>query len=233
MIHFGVFDMAIRRIICLANSYKNGGRCVAGIEIANGQYGSWIRPVSNRPARAINIPEQTCTDGTPCGPLDILDIDFGDPVPEGYQSENVFITPDVSWVKVGPAPIDWLTPVLNADHGPLWPHTESTANGQNDKILAANLHLIGTSLSLVRPAVATIRVFQNYFKGGGQLDVRVQFTWGGQDNDLKLTDPMKLAIYQEEGVGNYNVENPIICVSIGEVFPARNEAYKLVAGLIV
>lgn len=225
--------MATRRIICLANSYKNGGRCVAGIEIVNNQFGPWIRPVSNRPARAINIAEHTCADGTPCKPLDILDIDFGQPVPEGYQSENVFITPNVSWVKAGQAAIDWLTPVLDAGQGPLWPHTESTANGENDKISTANLPQIGTSLSLVQPANATVRVFQNYFREEGKLDVRVQFSWGGQDNDLKLTDPVKLAVYQAAGVGNYNVVNPTMCISIGEVFAAQNEAYKLVAGLIV
>lgn len=224
--------MAMRRIICLANSYKNGGRCIAGIEIVNNQFGPWIRPVSNRPTRAINIAEQTCADGTPCKPLDILDIDFGAPIPEGYQSENVFITPGVSWLKAGLAPIDWLTPALDAGQGPLWLLTESTANGKNDKISTANLPRIGTSLSLVRPANATVRVFQNYFKREGQLDVRVQFSWGGQDNDLKLTDPVKLAAYQAAGIGSYNVVNPTMCISIGEVFAAQNEAYKLVAGLI-
>lgn len=225
--------MVVRRIVCLANSFKNGGRCVAGIEIANGLFGPWIRPVSNRPARAISIPEQICTDGTACEPLDVLDIDFGVPVPEGYQSENVFITPATNWVKCGRAHVNDLTQVLDAGHAPLWPHTESTANGEHDKITSANLPHIGTSLSLVRPPNATIRVFQNYFRKTGQLDVRVNFTWGGQINDLKLTDPVKLAAYQAAGIGNYNVDSPTMCISIGEVFAAQNEAYKLVAGLIV
>lgn len=63
--------------------------------------------------------------------------------------------------------------------------------------------------------------------------MRVRFDWGGEANDLKLTDPVKLNFYQAAGIGNYAVENPMMCISIGEVFAAQNEAYKLVAGLIV
>lgn len=225
--------MAVRRIVCLANSYKNGGRCVAGIEIVNGGFGPWIRPVSNRPARAINIPELTCTDGNVCAPLDVLDIDFGAPMPEAYQSENVLITPGVRWVKSQVAPVGSLIPALDPGLAPLWPHTESTYNGQNDKITTANLAQIGSSLALVRPQAATVRVFQNPYKEAGKLDVRVRFTWGGEVNDLKLTDPVRLDAYQAAGVGNYDVVNPTMCVSIGEVFAAQNEAYKLVAGLIL
>ena len=225
--------MAVRRIVCLANSYKNGGRCIAGIEIVNGNFGPWIRPVSHRTGRAINTAEQTCTDGSICAPLDVFDIDFGAALPQGYQSENVLITPGISWVKAGVAPIGGLNPALHAGHAPLWPNTGSTGNGQNDKISTANLAHIGSSLALVRPQNATVRVFQNPFRAAGQLDVRVRFNWGGEINDLKLTDPLKLGVCQAAGIGNYAVANPLMCISIGEVFAAQNEAYKLVAGLIV
>ena len=225
--------MAVRRIVCLANSYKNGGRCIAGIELVNGGFGPWIRPVSDRPARAISAIEQTCTNGTSSGLLDVLDIDFGMPLPEAYQSENVLINPGTSWVKSGSLPAAALGPALHPGHAPLWPHTESTYNGHSDKISTANLPNIGSSLSLVQPAVATVRVIQSPFKEAGKLDVRVQFLWAGELNDLKLTDPQKLDVYQAAGVGNYNLNNPTMCVSIGEIFPPQNAAYKLVAGLIV
>lgn len=225
--------MAVRRIVCLANSYKNGGRCIAGIEIANGNFGPWIRPVSHRQGRAINIAEQTCTDGSTCVPLDVLDIDFEAALPQGYQSENVLFAQGNRWVKAGVAPVDGLNPVLHAGHTPLWPNTGSTGNGQNDKISTENLAHIGSSLALVRPQNATVRVFQNPYRQAGHLDVRVRFDWGGEVNDLKLTDPLKLDFYQASGIGSYVVANPMMCISIGEVFAAQNEAYKLVAGLIV
>lgn len=37
----------VKRILCLANSRKLSGRCVAGREIANPRLGPWVRPVSS------------------------------------------------------------------------------------------------------------------------------------------------------------------------------------------
>jgi hypothetical protein len=34
--------------ICLANSRKKSGRCLAGKAIYNGTYSKWIRPISTR-----------------------------------------------------------------------------------------------------------------------------------------------------------------------------------------
>jgi hypothetical protein len=38
----------IKRLVCLANSRKSGGRCIAGRELLTGNLGEWIRPVSDR-----------------------------------------------------------------------------------------------------------------------------------------------------------------------------------------
>ncbi len=39
----------LKRIVCLANSRKYSGRCIAGKELlADGRPGRWIRPVSAR-----------------------------------------------------------------------------------------------------------------------------------------------------------------------------------------
>ena len=94
--------MAVRRIVCLANSYKFGGRCVAGVELMpSGGFGRWIRPVADRSRRAVSNSQQTCTDGTGSQLLDVLDIDFGRAVPKGHQSEDILINPSKSWKKVG------------------------------------------------------------------------------------------------------------------------------------
>ena len=38
----------VKRIVCLANSFKIGGSCIAGKEVLANGYGGWIRPVSAR-----------------------------------------------------------------------------------------------------------------------------------------------------------------------------------------
>ncbi|MCZ0933272.1 MAG: hypothetical protein OXJ52_08995 [Oligoflexia bacterium] len=48
-----------KKIICLANSRKMFGRCIAGKEKINGQYGQWIGPVSDREKEEISEKEKS------------------------------------------------------------------------------------------------------------------------------------------------------------------------------
>ena len=57
------------RIICLANSYRHNGRCIAGINEAS----RWVRPVSSSQKRAIGK-ETRIIDGSEPLILDVLEI---------------------------------------------------------------------------------------------------------------------------------------------------------------
>jgi hypothetical protein len=58
------------KIICLANSKKNGNRCIAGIDICTGK---WVRPISN--LKDGGVTKDLCSiDNQEPQPLDILDI---------------------------------------------------------------------------------------------------------------------------------------------------------------
>ena len=72
------------KIICLANSYKHNGRCIAGIDGA----GRWVRPVSSSQKRAID--KQTrIIDGSEPRILDVLEIPLHAHGPvDGCQPEN-------------------------------------------------------------------------------------------------------------------------------------------------
>ena len=79
----------VKRIVCLANSFKIGGSCVAGREILqNGSYGAWIRPVSSRSTAEISWMESMYENRTQPKLLDIIDISLLRAVPHNHQREN-------------------------------------------------------------------------------------------------------------------------------------------------
>ena len=84
------------RIICLANSYKHNGRCIAGIDEA----GRWVRPVSSSQKRAIDK-ETRIIDGSEPQILDVLEIPLHAHGPvDGCQPENKLLKAG-QWKKVG------------------------------------------------------------------------------------------------------------------------------------
>src|SRR5690554_6295530 len=74
-----------KRIVCLANSRKLQGRCVAGYEIVDGKPAGWIRPVSDRPHEEVSEYERQYADGSDPRVLDVIDVPLKKPRPQGYQ----------------------------------------------------------------------------------------------------------------------------------------------------
>lgn len=92
------------RIVCLANSWKRGERCIAGIDLATGR---WVRPVTGtadgsvpRHVRAIGKREPAL--------LDVIDIPLDATGPDyGFECENRLILPG-RWYLAGRATADSL-----------------------------------------------------------------------------------------------------------------------------
>jgi hypothetical protein len=88
------------QIICLANSWKHGDRCIAGINSLKSQ---WIRPVSNLPDGRIPK-EMRLIGGTEPALLDVLEIPLAKTGPDfGFECENLSVLPG-KWQRVGKVP---------------------------------------------------------------------------------------------------------------------------------
>ena len=83
----------VKRIVCLANSRKFSGRCVAGKEIADGRVASWIRPVSARRGEEVSEYERQYQDGSDPRVMDVVDIPLLEFQPKHYQQENWLLDP--------------------------------------------------------------------------------------------------------------------------------------------
>jgi len=93
-----------KKIVCLANSRKYNGRCIAGKEMVSGQYGEWIRPVSDRKEGEISKKEERVfADGSDPQILDIISIALLKPLAHKYkyQTENHLIDSNIHWEKTG------------------------------------------------------------------------------------------------------------------------------------
>ncbi len=80
------------RIVCLANSYKEKGRCIAGIDLDTSE---WIRLVSSEPGGKLPTHKVSSINI-----LDVIEISVaGDASDEGCQSENQ-LWGDIKWKKI-------------------------------------------------------------------------------------------------------------------------------------
>jgi len=85
------------RLVCLANSYKHGERCIAGKSL---ETGAWVRPVSDVGHGEVPWKARLIGGREPL-PLDILDIPLEAGGPDcGCQPENRLLAPG-EWRKAG------------------------------------------------------------------------------------------------------------------------------------
>ena len=83
--------------ICLANSVKEQGRCVAGLRMDNN---SWIRPVSEAPGGTLFRPTYVLDNGEQAALLDVIEVGVSTPRPEPHQPEN-WVLEDKQWRILG------------------------------------------------------------------------------------------------------------------------------------
>jgi len=220
-----------KSIVCLANSRKPNGRCVAGIELAQGRRVGWIRPVSARDHEELSENEYQYPDGCHPRPLDVIDVPLIEPKPWDYQQENWLLDPSKRWERVDRLTWDDL-PKLADSSERLWYNLYSSQNGKNDRVPLRYAKTLVSSLQLIRVDHVTLSVITSpadYRRTRTRL--QGMFRYGRDDYRLWVTDPIYEREYLARQVGDYPIGESFVTVSLGE--PHIDEhCYKLIAAIM-
>lgn len=212
-----------RQLVILADSYRDGERCIAGIDVQTGQ---WVRPVSNLPKKLVTF-DMRNIDGREPELLDIVQMPLENTGPdEGCQPENRLLKSG-RWHKVGALSVEQVKKYCE--------NTETLLHNDDDHIDAAYFEGIPKdqwkSLQLIK---STNILFYPTIKLSGRKGWRALFQYG-QDKtiDLVVTDPRAI---QRLNDGARIGDDCLLTISltapwIRDNTPSR-DCYKLVAGVI-
>ena len=217
----------LRRIICLANSRKYSGRCVAGKELLPDGIGGWVRLVGGSTTGELTIDEITMRNDKPPELLDIIALYVGGKTAHGYQSENR-LAGDTLWLRDGKA--DPSIPRRLCDEpAHLWIDGFSSAGGTNDRIpLRLADENLASSLFFVAVEHLCIIVGED---ARGLKKTWADFTYHQVNYRLAVTDPEIENRYIQMDIGKYPVEGEnYLTASISEPFDGF--CYKLAAAVI-
>ena len=221
----------VKRIVCLANSRKLSGRCVAGIEIdADGNRVGWIRPVSNPGGGELLYNQYRYRDGTELRVLDVVDISLLRPCPHWYQCENWLIDGDGNCRKVGRLSPRDLYPIVDQPES-LWVNGYHSRDCTNDKIPLPLGDILSSSLLLVyldRLSLWTITQIRP--DGSSRPRLQGRFSYGGHDYKLWVTDPIYERRYLGQLQGCHELRECFVTLSLSE--PFEGYCYKLIAAII-
>ena len=224
----------MRRIVCLANSRKQDGRCVAGKLYTKDNFGAWLRPISIREGEELSEQERQISKGVEPALLDLLEFTISKHKPSAHQSENYTINPQHRFKKVGQASAEALIKVVDNPTN-LWiMGYQSKTFGKNDLVPPNRISEVSNSLYLINPHSFSIQVVQGTY----DLQVRGQFSYLGADYNLRITDPVVEERFKPKGIGEYKIEDVLLTISLTEKLftvannPSSSGYYKLIAGVI-
>ncbi len=198
------------QVLLLANSKKLGGRCLAGLRTDNW---TWFRPVSSNDHGSIATKECTLT-GSVLRPLDIITCVVKKAKPLKHQSENFEIAEGSIEL------VSHITEQEIASHlariAELKPYFLSSPNPAISSSFFTQVSVPQNSLALIKVDSAVIDETRH-----------VSFKYENRDWSLKLTDEHFMTDGPETKIGK-----SYICISIGELWEAKNAHWKLLAGII-
>ena len=221
-----------KRIVCLANSRKSGGRCIAGKEVNNGEFGDWIRPVSDRENEEVSKEECQYEDGNEPDLLDIIDIPLLKHQPHDYQKENWLLDSKSKWTKGDKAEVGDLWNLVDSN-ATLWSNESNSKEGLKNRIAEDNCKAIDGSLRFIYVDKLILKVSGPKYKNKSKT-VRGVFQYDQIEYNFSVTDPKIEKYYSNKFNDDYELGKSFLTISLGDLhdeFPCKF-AYKLIAAII-
>jgi hypothetical protein len=225
--------MAQLDLICLANSPKMGGRCVAGLRV-DGK--GWVRPIAKDTdhGQLYSFHYRLKNDSDP-EILDVIKVSLEERRPSTGQPENWIIGKD-PWLLVARPLNPNLYKILGSALVPGPRLLGSTGRRVSEK----DIDQVSASLALISPSKLRFFLEPDF---SNRLQPRASFELKGQYYDLPITDPSWITLivrklepldragHTQEAIGISRDREILFTVSLGEAF--RGYCYKLVAGIVV
>ena len=213
--------------ICLANSYKHGGRCIAGIEVVPQSDGSlgivrhddgrprWIRPVSM--SANGEIPNHLAESFKIFSLVKLTDVE---PCPDNAHTEDVHCTRmEICPFELSPTK-DFLNQLIDTQH-------QAVFYFRGKSIPTTIIDRLDYSLMLIHPDNACAYCDE----GRENSKYRMKFTYNGSNYDFPITDPVFLEQFKKSPNSSADLDGVYLVLSLGIAFEGFH--YKLVATVLI
>ena len=213
--------------ICLANSYKHGGRCIAGIEVVPQADGSldivrhddgrprWIRPVSM--SANGEIPNHLAESFKIFSLVKLTDVE---PCPDNAHTEDVHCTRmEICPFELSPTK-DFLNQLIDTQH-------QAVFYFRGKSIPTTIIDRLDYSLMLIHPDNACAYCDE----GRENSKYRMKFTYNGSNYDFPITDPVFLEQFKKSPDSYADLDGVYLVLSLGIAFEGFH--YKLVATVLI
>ena len=218
-------------LICLANSYKLGARCLAGLRVDGG---GWVRPVSDKEGGQLRYGQYRLPDHSEPHLFDVIRVGLVRRQPQPHQPEN-WLVDESPWALLErPAALD-RAPIVAAAVS----RDPAILGNQRRFVTEKQMRARPAADSLVLVQPADIRWRTEFSTHELRNTARVLFRLGGVPYDLPLTDPVYAGPLQRRAEGDYGSsdlgipEDAIVLLTISLGHPFNGICYKLVAAIVV
>lgn len=223
-------NLAMKKtFICLANSRKLSGLCIAGKTLDDL---SSFRPISSRSTEELSEIEIRYKNGQLPKLLDVITVEIKNAKPNGFQPENYLIDTDYYWSFDSHFNFDDLDKFID-NPSCFWTNTESSYNGKNDRIDPFNFNTIKKSYIFLKLTSSTIIVREEGREfGNPKRKVRLRFVINNKEYVLPITHPEVERYYLGKDDGEYII-NEVHYVSVSSGMPhIDGKIYLFAAGII-